>query len=651
MPRQAQYPSQTSHPIKYQQHYLQNGSLAEVSTPSAGQPEGYLSVEEAKNLISGLSFSSTKSTMFVCSHPPNEFSEHYLGDEIMINFGSKCSLSNLNKLVLELEGAHELCAYIYFSLYGLELVGDTFERDGKRVWFYYDEDVVRLCVPLFERFDSCEFHDIYTKCGSIFFVQKNACPLLLSENRYAAEHVFQYIHSNKRECLKKLCEGTYFLSKSEIQGLTFSISCMLATDEDEFCDVYHNAKITYSYNNQHWPCCYSYHNVHWYDNPEKYGLNGAWSFLSPWCRAAEMGLIFMVSCVAVGSSVGNLLVVMVMIRLWHSNEESNMLRLNLALADLFTSIFTVWPSLYHHLKPFIEPTDLQESPTHVRVRLYSEEGHHLLQGIVFSSCTVVSLLTLFLLSFDRFVRTGRGLVYNHYITPRAVKAAIIFTWIVGISDALFMTHFMQDMGNVQWMPMVKLPIGSSSYYIEDASFITGDIVQKLTMVISIPCTITFSILSIINFLREQMRVSAERQTLGVQILGPLHQENRHILITQLLMTTSFLLATIPVGVDYIIYNMQYNLFPEGKAFAGCKNTMLITYISWWLFVASTAWNPFIYNIQSAQFRADLRETLQRFVPQRIGAVFRGHDENINQILVRRRRLLSIVGITDDLVEK
>ncbi|XP_063584820.1 uncharacterized protein LOC134762381 [Penaeus indicus] len=655
IPRQIQHASQVSHLSKDDLNYLQNGPLEGVSTLPPGQSDAryatddYLSLEEDKKLTLRLSLPSTKSTMFLCSHPPREFSKHYLGDAMTLNSGSECSLSN-SRLKFNLVGAHELCDLIYHSLYGTDIVGHQSQRDGKRFWFYYDKDVTRLCLPLFERFDSCEFHNFYAKCGNIFFIHTSTCPVLSSENQYAITHVFEYILADKNVCLKKLCEGTYSLFKSETQGLEFVLTCMLSSDSDELCEFLVSTKNNYSYNNEQWPCCYPYYNVHWYDSPEKYGLNGAWSFLSPWCRAAEIGLIVMVSCVAVGSSVGNALVVMVMVRLWRHDETSNMLRLNLALADLFTSIFTIWPSLYHHIKPFVEPINLQEKLTHVRVRLYSEKDYHLFQGIVFSSCTVVSLLTLFLLSFDRFVRTGRGLVYNHYITHRSVKVVIIFTWIVGISDALFMTHFMQEIGNVQWLPMVKLPIGSSTYFFNKASYITSDIIQKLTMIISIPCTVAFSILSIVNFLQEQMRVSAERQTLGIRVLGPLHQENRHILITQLLMTVSFLLATIPVGVDYITNNVLY-LFPEIRGFAGCKNTILITYLSWWLFVASTAWNPFIYNMQSAQFREDLRVTLQRFVPQRVKAIFREHDENRNQVLARRRRLLSRVGITDGLMER
>ncbi|XP_037778188.1 uncharacterized protein LOC119574963 [Penaeus monodon] len=468
--RQTQDAPQVSHLIKDEMNYLQNGSLKGVSTLFPDQSgaryatDGYLSLEEVKNLISSLSLPSTKSSMFVCSHPPSEFSKHYLGDAIMLNSGSKCSLSN-SRLKLNVGGAHELCASIYHSLYGIDIVGHLLERDGKRLWFYYDEDVIRLCLPLFERFDSCEFHNLYTKCGNIFFIHRSTCPVLSSENRYAITHVFEYISASRNECLKKLCEGTYSLFKSEIQGLKFVLSCMLSSESDELCEVLMSTRNNYSYNNEQWPCCYPYHSVHWYDSPEKFGLNGAWSFLSPWCRAAEIGLIVMVSCVAVASSVGNVLVVMVMVRLWHHNETSNMLRLNLALADLFTSLFTVWPSLYHHIKPFIDSINLQENLTHVRVRIYSEKDHHLFQGIVFSSCTVASLLTLFLLSFDRFVRTGKGLVYNHYITHRSVKVAIIFTWIAGISDALFMTHFMQETGNVQWIPIIKLPIGLSTYFL------------------------------------------------------------------------------------------------------------------------------------------------------------------------------------------
>ncbi|XP_047494223.1 uncharacterized protein LOC125042553 isoform X2 [Penaeus chinensis] len=601
IPRQTQSTSQASNLIKHALNYL-----LEVSTLSPGQSDaryatdGYLSQEEVNKRISRLALPSTKSTMFVCSHPPSEFSKHYLGDAMTLNSVSECSLSNA-RLMFNPDGAHELCALIYHSLYGTDIEGHVIERDGKRLWLYYAENVVRLCLPLIERFDSCEFHNLYTKCSNIFFLHTSTCPVLLSENRYAIRHVFEYIFTSRSECLKKLCVGEYSLFKAETQGLQFVVSCMLSTDSDEACELLVGTKNNYSYNNEQWPCCYPYHNVHWYDSPEKYGLNGAWSFLSPWCRAAEIGLVVMVSCVAVGSSVGNALVVMVTVSLWRHSDTSNMLRLNLALADLFTSIFTIWPSLYHHIKPFIDSINLQENVRHIRVRLYSEKDHHLFQGIVFSSCTVVSLLTLFLLSFDRFVRTGRGLVYNHYITHRSVKVAIIFTWIVGISDALFMTHFMQETGNVQWLPM------------------------------------------------EQMRVRAERQTLDMRILGPFHQENRHILITQLLMTVSFMLATVPVGVDYITHNLLYDFFPAIGGFAGCKNNILITYLSWWLFVASAAWNPFIYNMQSAQFRADLRATLQKFVPQRIMAISKKQDANRNQVLAKRRRLLSRVGITDGLV--
>ncbi|XP_042886251.1 uncharacterized protein LOC122262319, partial [Penaeus japonicus] len=605
--------------------------------------------ELIKSLVGNLELFSSKSTMFLCSHPPNDFSKFYLGDSMFLNTDKTCKPSD-STLSLKVRGAHELCSSIYFSLFDVQLEGHLKEKDGTRLWFYDDDDAIKLCVPLFERFQSCEFRDLYTRCGNVFFVRKRTCPVLSSRNMYVANHIYEYILSNKSECLEKLCDGTYTLIKSEISDLPFIQSCMLSTDTSELCDLIHNTKNAYLYNNEHWPCCYPYHNVLWYDDPAKHGLNGAWSFLPPWCRAAEIFLILMVLCVALGGSLGNLMVILVMVKLWHRNEESNMLRLNLALADLFTSVFTVWPSFYAHVKPFIEIVSQEENLTHVRVLLYSEEDHLVFQGIFFSSCTIVSLQTLFLLSFDRFVRTGRGLVYRHYITPLKVKVTIAFTWFVGIADALFMTHFMQKTGNVQWLPMLKLPIGSSNYFLDSVTYISCDIIQKLTMIISIPCTVGFSIMSIVNFLREQARVSAERRSFDTRILGSLREENRHILISQLLMTVSFLLATIPVGVYYIINNMLYDFLPGVAAFTGCNNNILTTYISWWLFVASTGWNPFIYNIQSAQFRTDLRETFQELMPHAVMRMFMPrraeYNENRNRKLANRRRLLARVGITE-----
>ncbi|ROT70555.1 putative neuropeptides capa receptor-like [Penaeus vannamei] len=252
------------------------------------------------------------------------------------------------------------------------------------------------------------------------------------------------------------------------------------------------------------------------EHPEKHGLNGVWNFLPFSCRVGEVCLIVLVACVATGGVVGNLMVIVVLLRISSRNEESNMLRLSLAVADFLTCAFVVLPSLYEHVKPFLTPTepiivhrveemhDIIPGETVDRTDVYFPL--RFFQGLTFASCSIVSLLTLFLLSAERFVMTGRGLMYKHYITPPRVRQAMVISWVIGWVNSSLMTIFGRTVATVTWMTFVKIPIGLSNFAHEDLVVYTCYIIQIFLLSISIPATVLLSILSIKNFVQEQNRV-------------------------------------------------------------------------------------------------------------------------------------------------
>ncbi|XP_045620621.2 uncharacterized protein [Procambarus clarkii] len=603
----------------------------------------------------------------LCEHPPSVFSLSYNGSSDAVCAGDKLPTFKFNS-------TFSLCNNLSSITFGHDnvhkVILNTREKNEQFV-ILYDDDYINLCLPLFLRFNVCFNQTFFTMCYEVsgqeservtayVFFHSKQCPLSASMHY---DHWLIIMHRHVKgdvECIRKICHGEHRFEDNEVAGIRFRITNFDKDVNGSSCFTYNDTlffrvgnETKFIYFNLYWPCCYPGYTVAWNGNPEEHGLNGEWSYLPLSCQAGEVVLMVVVACVGVSGVVGNLVVVVVMVNGPHRGQESSMLRTSLAFADLFLAAFVVVPSLYHHLKPFLThpgifvDLDSNSSDSGQVVELYSlrdiNKSTPLFQAFLFCQCSIVSLLTVFLLSIERLVLTNRALRYHHYFTVTRVKAAICLTWIIGLLDSLIFMYHEDGHFAAYWSTFNKLPLPWAFAYPDNILYKTVYYSQLLLLGAVGICTFLFSSLAIWNFLKEQARTASEWKGMNMFIYGPMAEENRRSLITQVLITVCHLISNIPLLVDvFIIYlSIEFSFKP-----------VLRSYICWWLFLSGIAWNPWIYNSRGQQFKKDATLVFNKLLPDALRRRLRPREVPSQdaggtgdaRTRVRRRKMLLTLGL-------
>nr|XP_053631797.1 neuromedin-U receptor 2-like [Cherax quadricarinatus] len=561
-------------------------------------------------------------TIWSCATiPPTVFSPSFHGHS-----DAECE----GKYVIPFNTTLYLCNYIYSVIYGGEAdyVEYTIDIENQTIVInlYYDDDYINFCLPMFIKFETCTNEKYFTLCHeeniSFAFFHSKQCPLasVLQYDYWVI--VMDNFMIGKTECVRQICYGIYTFFDDEIAGLGFRVTNFLELINGTTCIDENNRLLffenetSYITQNVHWPCCYPIYTVAWFGNPEEHGLNRAWSYLPLSCQVGEVVLMVMVVCVAVSGVTGNLMVVVVMVSGPHRGEESNMLRTSLAVSDLLVALFVVVPSFCYHVKPFFNPNyyfDGDNYGVHYLVNhtlstiIVIEEGFILFHALLFSQCSIVSFLTLFLLSLERLVITSRAIRYNDYFTGRRVKAAITLTWVIGFLDTLIFSYDKDGTFIANWSSYKKLPLILSYAFPDNVFYRILHYSQLFLFSVVSLCTVVFSILAIVNFLKEQAREAAEWHSVNMGYHGPRKKENRRCLVTQILMTVCFLISVVPLHID--MYTLGLAMAPPD-----ISHYELRSYICWWLFVCATAWNPWIYNVRGEKFKKDAIIVFKKCLP-------------------------------------
>ncbi|XP_045606878.2 histamine H2 receptor [Procambarus clarkii] len=470
--------------------------------------------------------------------------------------------------------------------------------------------------------------------------------------------------------MKKVCNGSFRLRESSVGGVTYQIFNLLDFHGGQkACNAnfsLHGSYTSGRYNktyvtiNNHWPSCCVVCVVVWSDHPEDHGINGGWRYLDGSCQATEVVLIMVVACVAVLGVVGNVVVVVVMVSSEHIGQESSMLRTTLAVTDLLLGIFVVMPSFFAHISPFITETSYSDlkylnyfiRSTHVKKRDLSDftitnlltysEGYPLFQSLLKKTCLTVSLLIIFLLSVERFLAISRPLRYRDYITPGRIKAAIVFCWVMSLLDALILSYDKDGRIISQWSTFNKLPIIGLTDYPDTLLYAFLSNLHIVLLIGTVIATVALSLLAIRSFLIKKAREEAEWRHYGLTSTELYDNDNRRIVITMILMIIFYIISLSPIGIQFILYSWNNRPY----------QTFLFEYLASWMFLASTAWNPWVFNIRSTQFVSDMAEFLRRVLPARVGERLRpyithsGHKWDNSELTPRRMKMLRELGISE-----
>nr|XP_027216639.1 uncharacterized protein LOC113809301 [Penaeus vannamei] len=558
----------------------------------------------------------------ICSQTPSSFKQFAQHFKTCLNISVSAFLKNGSIL--------QSCFNKYRQEYGSRLAPRPIIHPigrGKTLQIFHQRDFIDVCLPLFRQYGICKEKRYSTFCVEdwTLFLHTRWCQRPSEEDKYFEVLWAVSLMRNDYECFDHICDGSYRVIVREVNGIVVQLllldrirnACKYLYQDDQL-----KAHIKSGFNktiiwttNMFFPSCYPYYEVTWLGLPEEKGLNRFWDYLPLSCRVGEIVMATSVAFIGVFGAIGNLLVVTVILRSDRRSEESSILRTSLAFADLFTSVFVVIPAFYDHLLPIMGSLDFNEKSATFHSEISSSasvsfyhhtavtHGYRLFQGLVLGVCSFVSLLTLFLLSVERFILTGRAHRYQHYFTVPRVKIAVFLTWSLAIMDTLFYMYNGDGLFSVTWSSFNKLPVSISNEKI-------GEVLRWTyschIFVLSVLCVLTVitSLVSIGTFVQEQAKVVAGWKKRNMRVSGPYQKENRQILTTMCILTFLFMLSTLPVGA-FIVVNLTDTFFVQEDLFR---------YLGWWTFLSGCSWNPWVYNMRSRQFRQEVGEVLRAMLP-------------------------------------
>ncbi|XP_042223043.1 uncharacterized protein LOC121867249 [Homarus americanus] len=586
-----------------------------------------------------LSSSPDHAYMNLCHHPPTKFSPQFLSHP-----DDSCA-EDIS--ILQVESTLTLCSTLYISIYERYPLYSWFNlKNDTWVKVFVDESFIAFCLPLFQRFNQCEERQYMTICleeGAVFFhFQTCQKPSVL--DKFFISLLVSSLMEKDEVCFNYFCDGTFQVIDSNVRGVFFRLmnlqmdgkSCFYLFNTDS--NLNHINDTRYWMANIHFPCCYSQYFILWLGIPEDHGVNSNWDFLPLTCRVSELLLVSVTGCIGVFGVVGNLIVLVVMLNSEHKGQESSMLRTSLAFADLCIGVFVVVPSVTYQVSlirgtllsdeySWQEYSDLDDLSSNISTSLNQykvenievnsyiiyvvDSGYRLFQAFTMSLCSQVSIFTLLLLSVERYIMTTLSLQYYSYFSVFRIKLAIIFTWSFGFIQTFFLMYEGNGKFSATWSTITKLPIGVTERKRSSMELYTTYYVYLTLLALVVVFTWILSCLSIKNFTLEQRRVMAEWKNLHLRVSDSIHKENRCIMITMVLITFLFSVSVFPLSINVFFNVIKYDFYWWN----------LYSYISWWLFLAGHAWNPWIYNMRSYQFQIDMKDTFKRMLPTRFKPYF------------------------------
>lgn len=535
---------------------------------------------------------------------------------------------------------------------------------NRTIRIYNQEPFVDLCLPLYRENHICIEREYLTLCldEMVVFLHSRRCRRPSEEDRHfeilltKASLVLDY------HCFQYICDGYYRVIERKVKGIPVLVWNMKTPARLRSCEYLCTSEMLSNFSPQNkrgritltanvfFPCCFAMHGVTWLGDPIEMDLNVLWDYLPFWCRVGEISLTVLVGVIGVVGAVGNLVVVVVLLQ-WRRSSESNILRTSLAFADLFTNLFVILPGFFDHLLPIVSYSNFEDSykradfaqgkASVIRFRFQQlisiTAGWRFFRGLVFSVCSLVSLFTIFLLSIERLIITSRTFRYQHYFTVLRIKVATYFIWTLAILDTLFFMFDGNDSFQVTWSTMMKLPLSISRHkHITPLAWITSFQVILLGLVCL--SVVVISILSIRKFKVNQDKVAVIWKRQNMRVSGPLKQENLRILLNMCFLTFMFFLSIILRGLQLIF--IQLNIIHA--------NEIIVDYLSWWIFLASSSWNPWIYNMYCGDFRSEVAKVLSKLVPlwlkrRMVSPEARAKKEERQRAQMKMLRKLNLIG--------
>ncbi|KAK7073221.1 hypothetical protein SK128_019096 [Halocaridina rubra] len=502
----------------------------------------------------------------------------------------------------------KICRLTYIHLYGKILQLNEWVSGNTLYGVVYEELSIEVCLPLFHKLSHCSNETYFTRC-----IDGQNAMMFVHDHRHDAFDINTNSldwNGTHLECFQKLFNGTYnivellandikvFLYPANNGCQNFSLALIM----DRYNNFNHSLFITY---NLYWPCCYANHYVVWEREPEAAGLNRDWSYLPIKCRAGEIFFVIFGGFVAVIGIFGNLLVIIVMLLGGHRNEASSFLRTSLSVSDFLICSTVVIPA-FHNNVALINGypnsllqyhIDFIKSPKNSSINFrdfyervtYTEEWFVDFHSHIMCMCAAVSIITMFVLSVERMILASMPLKYKVHFTLPRVRKVIIFSWVFGVITFSMLLY--DGCPVINWYGWTKLTAVTPD---AEKEFLAYMIISAFLLFL-VFSTVILSVLSLLAFYREQAKVAAEWKSLNMRVTGNFKSENIYIAMSLVIIGLLNAFSAVPIGATnmYGYTNGEDITFP------------IMQYLFWWIFLAGSAANPFVYNMRSHLFKSDV----------------------------------------------
>lgn len=308
--------------------------------------------------------------------------------------------------------------------------------------------------------------------------------------------------------------------------------------------------------------------------------------------AGEVCKLLLMVVLIVAIILGNMVSLLVFLRIRQFRTSQGYLKASLALADLAVGLIVVPYSVYREVNRFVYGIKHEEE---------IGDSPHLLAcyitGPIFAGCTLVSISTIFLLSVERSIAVLKPLHKNTVITKRRTVWLILVSWAMSFCLAAIPLVSTPDI-TLQYNPCSKM----CNY-----AFPVDQLPTSSWNVMLLFPVFDFSLLGstfVINFvtfaaLRQYCKI---RKRLGGDPQGSSQLSSSDITAAKTIgvLTFAFSASFTPIAVFVVgsVVGHQWCQF---------------SFYAFWVLTSNSCWNVAIYSVWDPKFRQGVRELFHKKV--------------------------------------
>ena len=311
-----------------------------------------------------------------------------------------------------------------------------------------------------------------------------------------------------------------------------------------------------------------------------------WDYLTEAQKAWEVMFLVVMVVGLTAALLGNSLVLVTMLASGHT-DALWVMRASLAASDLLRAVTVIVPAVHDTITLMTRQYDADTTPSHA-----DDGGLAVFVGVMFWVTTLASVQCLAWLSVERVLLCGFPHVCRHFTVRRAGVASIV-VWLLAAALP-FTLLSLSSAPFSYWDPATKLTFLLPDGDAEGAAYVVL-IVQYAYLVVLSLLTAAASGLAVFVFQGRvlQENSDAERHT-PASCVWRKRRDDQTIHSTLVLMLTTFLLSVPPFLLSFLLQYLLPSPFWSDNQALRC---VLI-----WLFVFSSSWQWYVYNLRSNFFR-------------------------------------------------